>query len=171
MIIQVGSTSGNNAPVADAGTAQSVQLGASVVLDASGSTDADGDPLSYLWVFDQLPSGSTLTDMDITQAGGTSGSFTPDVSGIYTLMVGVSDGMDYDNLCSAQAAGVDAAASGACGRPNLCGLPADSGPCFGAFPHFYFDAAEGQCRAFVYGGCEGNANNFETLEACVAACG
>ena len=74
-------------------------------------------------------------------------------------------------LCSAQAAGVDAAASGACGRPNLCGLPADSGPCFGAFPHFYFDAAEGQCRAFVYGGCEGNANNFETLEACVAACG
>jgi len=96
VIIQVGSTSGNTAPVADAGSDQNAQLGASVTLDASGSSDADGDPLSYLWVFDQLPSGSTLTDLDITQAGGTGATFTPDVNGTYTLMVGVSDGMDYD---------------------------------------------------------------------------
>ena len=40
---------GNNAPVASAGTAQTVSGGASVTLDASGSSDADGDALSYSW--------------------------------------------------------------------------------------------------------------------------
>jgi hypothetical protein len=96
VIIQVGSTSGNNVPVADAGTDQSVQSGATVSLNASGSTDADGDPLSYFWVFDQLPTGSTLTDLDISQTGTAAASFVPDVNGVYTLMVGVSDSMDYD---------------------------------------------------------------------------
>jgi hypothetical protein len=96
VIIQVGSTSGNNAPMADAGSDQSVQAGSTVSLDASGSSDPDGDPLSYLWVFDQLPSGSTLTDLDITQSGGSTASFNPDVNGIFILMVGVSDSMAYD---------------------------------------------------------------------------
>jgi len=96
VIIQVGSTTGNNAPIADAGADQTAQLGASITLDASGSSDADGDPLSYLWVFDQLPSGSTLTDIDIAQSGGAGARFTPDVAGVYTLLVGVSDGSDYD---------------------------------------------------------------------------
>ena len=96
VIVQVGTSSGNNAPVADAGADQSVQSGATVSLDASGSTDADGDPLTYFWVFDQLPTGSTLTDLDITQTGGATASFVPDVNGVYTLMVGVSDTQDYD---------------------------------------------------------------------------
>ena len=96
VVIQVGSTSGNNAPIADAGADQSVQSGATVSLDASGSSDADGDPLSYFWVFDQLPTGSTLTDLDIAQTGTATASFVPDVNGVYTLMVGVSDSKDYD---------------------------------------------------------------------------
>jgi hypothetical protein len=96
VIVQVGSSTGNTAPVADAGADQSVQSGATVSLNASGSSDADGDPLTYFWVFDQLPTGSTLTDLDITQTGGAAASFTPDVNGVYTLMVGVSDTQDYD---------------------------------------------------------------------------
>jgi hypothetical protein len=28
----------------------------------------------------------------------------------------------------------------------------------------------GECEAFSYGGCEGNANNFETKAACEQAC-
>lgn len=96
VIIQIGSTSGNNAPVADAGSDQTAQLGSVVALDASASTDADGDPLSYLWSFDQLPTGSTLTDLDISQSGIATGSFTPDVTGTYVVTVGVTDGKDYD---------------------------------------------------------------------------
>jgi eight-cysteine-cluster-containing protein len=60
-----------------------------------------------------------------------------------------------------------------CGAPaaDACGLPADPGPCNAAFRRFYFNAATGSCEGFVWGGCGGNANNFETIEACEAACG
>ena len=52
----------------------------------------------------------------------------------------------------------------------VCTLPPDVGPCDGVFPRWYFDTTTGQCEQFIYGGCEGNGNNFETLEACQAAC-
>lgn len=59
--------------------------------------------------------------------------------------------------------------SGMAGSP--CSLPIESGPCDAAFYAFAFDTATRHCRAFVYGGCEGNANRFTSLEACQAACG
>ncbi len=52
-----------------------------------------------------------------------------------------------------------------------CALPADPGPCEAAIQRFFFDTATGQCEPFIYGGCQGNANNFETLQACQATCG
>jgi eight-cysteine-cluster-containing protein len=57
------------------------------------------------------------------------------------------------------------------GVEDACGLPPDPGPCEAAIRRFYHDAATGTCQVFIYGGCAGNANNFETLEACEAACG
>ena len=57
---------------------------------------------------------------------------------------------------------------GAC--TDLCGLPADVGPCDAAIPRWYYNAAGGSCELFTWGGCGGNANNFENLTGCQDTC-
>ena len=53
----------NSPPVANAGAAQTVDEGVTVVLDGSGSSDADaGDTLTYAWV---APAGITLSDVTV----------------------------------------------------------------------------------------------------------
>jgi hypothetical protein len=72
----------------------------------------------------------------------------------------------------AAGAGGSAGMAGAGGftPPAHCALPAEAGPCDALFPRYFFGMARGRCEAFTYGGCEGNANNFETLAACEMAC-
>ena len=53
---------------------------------------------------------------------------------------------------------------------NPCKMGLDAGPCFGKFLKFYFDNAEQKCKAFFYGGCYGNANQFQTVEECKFTC-
>ncbi|XP_077521294.1 uncharacterized protein LOC144132630 isoform X2 [Amblyomma americanum] len=54
---------------------------------------------------------------------------------------------------------------------NVACLPKpDSGPCFGYFPRYYFDKENRTCQQFIYGGCQGNGNNFETKELCEYSC-
>ena len=55
--------------------------------------------------------------------------------------------------------------------PTACELPIEPGPCRAAIPRWGFDSTSGRCEEFVYGGCGGNANNFETREACEQRCG
>jgi tissue factor pathway inhibitor len=38
------------------------------------------------------------------------------------------------------------------------------------FERYYYDPASESCTKFVYGGCMGNRNNFETLEECETKC-
>lgn len=52
-----------------------------------------------------------------------------------------------------------------------CTLPAETGPCRGLFPKFYFDSSSKSCKGFTYGGCDGNGNRFDSEAACKAACG
>lgn len=52
---------------------------------------------------------------------------------------------------------------------SVCELPLANGPCTAAFNRYYYDG-NGLCRPFLYGGCDGNENNFETREECEAAC-
>ncbi|KAL1446261.1 hypothetical protein MTO96_044635, partial [Rhipicephalus appendiculatus] len=47
----------------------------------------------------------------------------------------------------------------------------DKGPCFAYFPRYYYNTTTNACEQFIYGGCRGNANNFETLERCESKCG
>ena len=60
--------------------------------------------------------------------------------------------------------------AGAGGEPSVCSLPPDAGSCRGAFTRFAFDTETGLCLPFMYGGCDGNANNFQTIESCYMAC-
>jgi hypothetical protein len=77
----------NHVPVANAGPNQSVNEGVAVSLDGSGSSDPDGDGLTYQWT---APAGITLNS-DTNQKPG----FTaPDVSADtpYTFSLVVNDG-------------------------------------------------------------------------------
>ena len=81
----------NTIPVAQAGLDQNVANNTLVNLDASSSSDADNEPLSYLWAFTSLPTGSFATLKNATSA---ETSFTTDVEGIYQLTLIVDDGKD-----------------------------------------------------------------------------
>ena len=46
-----------------------------------------------------------------------------------------------------------------------CYLEPDSGPCEAAIPKYYYDANDGVCKEFVWGGCGGTVP-FDTLSEC-----
>ena len=53
---------------------------------------------------------------------------------------------------------------------EICQMPAEPGPCFTSFPSFFFNTDSGQCERFNYGGCRGNENRFQSVQACELAC-
>ncbi len=53
---------------------------------------------------------------------------------------------------------------------SFCYLPPEVGPCDAVIPRWYYDATQQDCLPFDYGGCGGNANNFESYAACITAC-
>lgn len=82
-------TAQNLAPVASAGTNRSVTRNTLVTLDGRGSSDPNGDPLTYSWALTSLPAGSGAT---LANAGTATPTFTPDVAGPYVAQLSVSDG-------------------------------------------------------------------------------
>ncbi|CAH8499270.1 unnamed protein product [Heterobilharzia americana] len=53
---------------------------------------------------------------------------------------------------------------------NICDLESEPGICRAYFKRYFYNKSSGECEKFVYGGCEGNANNFQTLEECLRTC-
>uniref|UniRef100_A0A8D2ZGC3 Amyloid-like protein 2 n=1 Tax=Scophthalmus maximus TaxID=52904 RepID=A0A8D2ZGC3_SCOMX len=57
-----------------------------------------------------------------------------------------------------------------CPLAAVCTLEAETGPCRASMPRWHFDMGQGKCARFIYGGCAGNRNNFDSEEYCMAVC-
>ncbi|KAM8904724.1 amyloid beta precursor like protein 2 isoform 2-T2 [Spinachia spinachia] len=53
---------------------------------------------------------------------------------------------------------------------KVCALEAETGPCRASMPRWHFDMSQRKCVRFIYGGCAGNRNNFDSEEYCMAVC-
>jgi len=81
----------NTPPIADAGPDQTVLVGQTVQLDGSGSSDPNGDPLTYAWTLNLLNGGGTIALSDPTAARPT---FVAAQPGFYIATLTVNDGTD-----------------------------------------------------------------------------
>jgi len=88
-VVMIIAATENSAPVADAGSDQNVSTGSLVILDGSGSSDADNDDLTYLWNFNSIPDGSSAS---LSLATSVDPTFTADVDGTYLINLIVNDG-------------------------------------------------------------------------------
>ncbi|XP_045529026.1 boophilin-G2-like [Pieris brassicae] len=52
----------------------------------------------------------------------------------------------------------------------FCQYQPDVGACLAFDTKYYFDINQNTCSKFVYGGCAGNTNRFETKFHCMATC-
>lgn len=77
----------NNAPTADAGADQTVEIDQVVTLDATASNDTDGDALTYAW---DAPADITLSDVAVAQPTFTAPFVEEETA--YTITLTVSDG-------------------------------------------------------------------------------
>ncbi|XP_040083712.1 tissue factor pathway inhibitor [Oryx dammah] len=73
------------------------------------------------------------------------------------------EGEEYTNITDAELLPL---------RPvhSFCAMRVDDGPCKAMIKRFFFNIHTQQCEEFIYGGCEGNQNRFETLEECKQKC-
>lgn len=85
----------NHRPVADAGSDVTQDTLAAVALDGRGSTDPDGDALTFFWSFDRVPEGSAVTEREApfseNYTATTATTFRPDVVGTYIVKLTVKD--------------------------------------------------------------------------------
>jgi hypothetical protein len=79
----------NSAPVANAGADQTVLVNDAVQLDGSGSSDVDGDQLTFKWSLASKPEGSNAT---LSVTNGVKSALVVDLAGTYTLQLLVNDG-------------------------------------------------------------------------------
>ncbi|XP_044118525.1 eppin [Neovison vison] len=63
-----------------------------------------------------------------------------------------------------------------CGRKcldlnqDICSMPKEPGPCMAFFHRWWYDKEKNTCSKFIYGGCQGNNNNFQSKAMCQNMC-
>ncbi|CAF1564629.1 unnamed protein product [Rotaria sordida] len=55
-------------------------------------------------------------------------------------------------------------------RPSVCELPPVHGMCRAYFKRFFFNSTINRCESFIYGGCQGNGNRFQSSDECMRVC-
>lgn len=53
---------------------------------------------------------------------------------------------------------------------RMCRLPSEAGICTESLTRWYYSPHTHQCIEFMYGGCNGNENNFENKTTCDETC-
>jgi len=61
--------------------------------------------------------------------------------------------------------------NGNCTVAQICSLPPETGRCRAVMKRFFFNATSRRCEEFRFGGCEGNANRFDSEKECYDYCG
>jgi hypothetical protein len=74
------------------------------------------------------------------------------------------NGNRFENQKTCESMCVKPAGSGRCYLPKV------TGPCKGTDQKWYFDRQWNKCMEFEYGGCLGNANNFNSQTDCQESC-
>lgn len=69
------------------------------------------------------------------------------------LVIGVKSREDFDESSS-----------------DICNQERKPGRCMAIFPRWYYNSAWKNCTKFIYGGCQGNKNNFKTKDECERTC-
>ncbi|MCB9741482.1 MAG: hypothetical protein H6741_26520 [Alphaproteobacteria bacterium] len=82
-------------PVANAGLDTLAEDCTHVQLDGSGSTEPDGESLTYRWQIQSKPAGSAANSSNFSDAAAESPTFFGDVHGTYVLSLAVSDGQNW----------------------------------------------------------------------------
>ncbi len=81
----------NAPPVANAGPDQTVPVGNLVQLDGSGSSDPEGSPLTYTWILNTRPAGSSAVLSPSNSI--VNPAFVADLPGTYVAQLVVNDGL------------------------------------------------------------------------------
>ncbi|KAL4680779.1 hypothetical protein H8959_022720, partial [Pygathrix nigripes] len=55
-------------------------------------------------------------------------------------------------------------------KQDVCEMPNETGPCLAFFIRWWYDKKNNSCSTFVYGGCQGNNNNFQSEANCLNTC-
>ena len=53
---------------------------------------------------------------------------------------------------------------------DKCFLPKSAGSCRASVTRYFYNASARECQRFMYGGCDGNSNNFESMKLCEEEC-
>ena len=54
--------------------------------------------------------------------------------------------------------------------PEFCDFLPERGPCHGRWTRYWYDSDNNTCKEFIYGGCDGNENNFHAKTMCETVC-
>jgi len=89
-----------------------------------------------------------------------------------------SDGVTYDNECQLNVTSckqtnkqISIKNRGECkNSENDCASPKDTGVCRAAFQRWHYDVEANECKTFLYGGCGGNGNRYNTKKECERTC-